>query len=883
MGLTFLEINDRAYVRTVDEGSAAALAGIQPQDCIQFACVVGGPQFEHVKPRNIAVIGENSTSPRGSSRRNRLEEQENENERQKLDAKATTFAVECEKSGIRTSYEELRELFAGCTVPPKGGSSNVNESAAHHDPMTTPNRKIQVLASTPGSSKRITITTDDDFTIGDSNSLLLADSVGGMFETGRTKKHNGNISSRCVPSLPDNKTAKTVTRSVTNVARNATVRCFAGGDDNDTQGVDFSEDRFRSRTSGDSKGLLMDLPSTPIKSGGIITTSSPRSQGRSGGGDGISYEDSVMEQQLYPVAMVFRRTVQRKRILSPGKGWGSPGLSLRGSLFGIPSFRMDDECDRAAALIRQLASSRKDHSGSLDQGAFIGDDSDSLQASSVATNPDRPGSNDDIEASTIRGMIQNAVGLGFVRTSKVVVGVSLQAGSGIVVARLPDGTWSAPSAVGVCGLGVGLQFGLEVADYMFILQTKEGVEHFQRGGNFAVGGNIGAAVASVGREAYGAASLGGCSSLNLDDQIQQGDTDDEDDDGAESTYYDGSTRRSNASSSVRSRKQNKKKDSDVAPMVAYAKSQGLYFGVSVDGLKFFTRNDINARAYKFSMLSEMAATDILSGLVAPPPEAEDLYAALHRCVRRFHITPLLVSKESFSAFSNTHLYFFLSLFYFSSVEYVHEINELPRPPEMLRKDSMNDWRYDRSIAAVKGEILDSSSRNVGSRPLYSFLSSLNREEANECALFETKFKKFLYGGVAVQRLMPNAAPTTPGGMTRREKRTLWLMLPEVGSLRLGLVSKFKDDNGDDATMDDVTLVSSIASSRFDADVSFDGVADMIYRVAFVLYPHYCSLFAYAKDQNDLNENGNVKLSKKYSVSLTDITVLSQDPSVSCAS
>jgi hypothetical protein len=73
-----------------------------------------------------------------------------------------------------------------------------------------------------------------------------------------------------------------------------------------------------------------------------------------------------------------------------------------------------------------------------------------------------------------------------------------------------------------------MQFGLEVADYMFILQTKEGVEHFQRGGNFALGGNIGISVAGCGREAYGAASLGACAgSRNLEDQIQQGDSDDE--------------------------------------------------------------------------------------------------------------------------------------------------------------------------------------------------------------------------------------------------------------------------------------------------------------------------------------------------------------------
>ena len=84
------------------------------------------------------------------------------------------------------------------------------------------------------------------------------------------------------------------------------------------------------------------------------------------------------------------------------------------------------------------------------------------------------GEGEDIEASTIRGMIELAVGLGFVQLSKVVVGVSLQGGSGILVLRLPNGTWLAPSSMGVYGLGVGLQFGLEVCDFVFIIQTQEG-------------------------------------------------------------------------------------------------------------------------------------------------------------------------------------------------------------------------------------------------------------------------------------------------------------------------------------------------------------------------------------------------------------------------
>ena len=55
------------------------------------------------------------------------------------------------------------------------------------------------------------------------------------------------------------------------------------------------------------------------------------------------------------------------------------------------------------------------------------------------------------------------------------------------------------------------QLGLEVAEYIFILTTQEAQDHFRSGGSFTIGGNIGAAVAGMGREAYGAATAGaGC-------------------------------------------------------------------------------------------------------------------------------------------------------------------------------------------------------------------------------------------------------------------------------------------------------------------------------------------------------------------------------------
>ncbi len=605
--MTFIEINDRAYVRSVDPGSKAETAGIQPQDCVQFALVVGGPQFEDLQnmrqqQRRSSVAP--PTSPhhnhgRGRNSNRDYYERDN-NEDELLDAKATKFALECEKRGMRTSYNELRDLFAGCTLRPKGesvgegigiavgsGAKDKMESTLHL-PLRTP-------SSRPNST-----TPDDDYTIG-SNSLVITDSIGGVFEN--TKKPKDYVSSRRVP-LPDNKTAKNVTMNVTYAAMHVAGRCFDGDDDESSE---FGEDQHRGSITGSKKSSPpLDTPITPIKSKNIISSSSPQQPGGT--------YDGMLDQSLWPVVLVFRRTVQRKRMLSNNK-WGSPELSLRGSLFGIPSLRMDDECDRAAALIRQLAPRAKGQAEHADSDVFRTHDidGDSINAPTVATATEHGGLDDNIEASTIRGMIEAAVGLGFVRVSKVVVGVSLQHGSGIIISRLSDGTWSAPSALGVYGLGVGFQFGLEVADFMVIIQTNEGMEHFKSSGNFVVGGNIGAAVVNCGREAYGAASFGACPGMIPYDEHNEPED-------AEHQQGDNDEKNHQSNKSISRVNQRKKQGNDIAPMVAYAKSQGLYFGVSVDGLRFFTRNDINARTYKFSMLNDMSAKYILSGLVVPPPE-----------------------------------------------------------------------------------------------------------------------------------------------------------------------------------------------------------------------------------------------------------------------
>jgi lipid-binding SYLF domain-containing protein len=168
----------------------------------------------------------------------------------------------------------------------------------------------------------------------------------------------------------------------------------------------------------------------------------------------------------------------------------------------------------------------------------------------------------------------------------VVLGVSFHGGSGIVIARLGDGTWSAPSAIGTWGLEFGLQFGLEVAEYIFILQTQESLDHFKRASSFNIGGNVGAAVAGIGREAYGAASVRNtCTRSAEQQQVKEDEYNDED--------------------SNQHLPRDRAAAFGVAPIVAYAKSQGLYVGVSLEGSRIFTRSDVNARAYKFATGREL--------------------------------------------------------------------------------------------------------------------------------------------------------------------------------------------------------------------------------------------------------------------------------------
>ncbi|OMJ26539.1 SH3 domain-containing protein [Smittium culicis] len=144
-------------------------------------------------------------------------------------------------------------------------------------------------------------------------------------------------------------------------------------------------------------------------------------------------------------------------------------------------------------------------------------------------------------------------------------------GSGLVFARLPDGRWSAPSAIGTAGVGFGGQIGAELTDFVMILNTKSAVKAFSHGGNVTLGGNIGVSAGPFGRSAEVSGAL-----IN------------------------------------------------VAPVFSYSKSKGLFAGVSLEGSVILERKDANEKFYG----RRVTASDLLTGKIDPPPQASALYRAI---------------------------------------------------------------------------------------------------------------------------------------------------------------------------------------------------------------------------------------------------------------
>jgi lipid-binding SYLF domain-containing protein len=70
-------------------------------------------------------------------------------------------------------------------------------------------------------------------------------------------------------------------------------------------------------------------------------------------------------------------------------------------------------------------------------------------------------------------------------------------GQGVVLARLPDGSWSYPAFYSSSGGTIGLQIGGQLSQFVLTIMTQKGLDALQRN-DFTLGADVSAAIATVG-------------------------------------------------------------------------------------------------------------------------------------------------------------------------------------------------------------------------------------------------------------------------------------------------------------------------------------------------------------------------------------------------
>ncbi|WFD33479.1 hypothetical protein MCUN1_000292 [Malassezia cuniculi] len=145
-------------------------------------------------------------------------------------------------------------------------------------------------------------------------------------------------------------------------------------------------------------------------------------------------------------------------------------------------------------------------------------------------------------------------------------------GTGLLLGRLPDGSWSAPSAICPNYISGGLVLGFDIMDVILIINTKEMLDSFKTH-KFSITAETGLVSGPLGADIYGALDI-------------------------------------------------KKK---VAPIYSYTRSRGFYGGIELTGQAFIDRFDENERFYYWPGIK---AGDILDGKVMIPPSVLPLHQAL---------------------------------------------------------------------------------------------------------------------------------------------------------------------------------------------------------------------------------------------------------------
>jgi lipid-binding SYLF domain-containing protein len=162
----------------------------------------------------------------------------------------------------------------------------------------------------------------------------------------------------------------------------------------------------------------------------------------------------------------------------------------------------------------------------------------------------------DIEKKIPRQLVRETKGIVFLCSLKAAMMIGGSVGAGIMIAKLDNGSWSAPCAIGLLGGQWGLNIGAQKTDFVIILRDKKAVDLFSGKGQIKFGADASIAAGPIGRDAQLAVGAN---------------------------------------------------DKGYAATVSYSMAQGMYAGFALEGQGIAVRNDCNEKFYG----KKVEAKDIL--------------------------------------------------------------------------------------------------------------------------------------------------------------------------------------------------------------------------------------------------------------------------------
>ncbi|KAL2157318.1 hypothetical protein VTH06DRAFT_6256 [Thermothelomyces fergusii] len=285
--------------------------------------------------------------------------------------------------------------------------------------------------------------------------------------------------------------------------------------------------------------------------------------------------------------------------------------------FGSEGFMpesLDKECEKAARILRSFCKE-----GAYSDGAAPPAAATPAETAGAQQTSSKPPASPSSKAKKSRALltippkvIARAQGLAIFTAVRLGFQATGSSGSGILIARLDDGSWSPPSGIQITSIGAGFVAGVDIYDCVLVINTREALDMFIKirvslgsdlavtAGPFGAGGALdwgllGRGDRQRGKEAQadadpspGAATLAP-SPLSADNThfqtppvVDVPEEDDYDDDGKGKRP---------------ARRPSPFLEAIKKPVYSYIKSRGFYAGVQIDGTVIAPRDRANAEVY----------------------------------------------------------------------------------------------------------------------------------------------------------------------------------------------------------------------------------------------------------------------------------------------